>query len=109
GMRAAAPVPVVNVDDLDEGAFSSYVSASRPLVIRGGIKHWAAVEKWRDKAYLKARAGHHEIYLYPNEYHNSRKKLEAKGKQLLRLGEAVDHLHSEDTQIGIIITGKPTE
>ena len=110
GMKGATAVPVLEVNQLSEATFSgTYVSNSRPLVIKGGVKHWAAIEKWRDKNYLKKRAGHHEIFLYPNEYHNSRKRMEAKGKRLMLLVDAIDHLHAEETEIGIIVTGRPTE
>ncbi len=110
GMRDAAAVPILDVETLRESVFvGDYVSKSRPCVIRGGIRHWAAIEKWRDKEYLKRRTGHHQVYLYPNEYHTSPKRMEAGGRRLLTLAEAIDHLDAQDTRIGIVVTGQPQE
>lgn len=110
GMKSAAAVPVVEAEQLVESVFiSEYVSKSRPCVIRGGAKHWPAIGKWRDKEYLKKCAGHHDVLLYPGEYHTSTKRMEAGGKRILPLANAIDYLHAEDTRMGIVVTGKPTE
>lgn len=110
GMKAATPVAAVDADRLVEDVFiREYLSHSRPCVIRGGARHWTAIERWRDKEHLKTRAGHHEVLLYPGEYHTSTKRMEANGKRQLPLADAIDHLHAEDTKMGIVVTGKPSE
>jgi hypothetical protein len=110
GTKTTTSVPVIEVDKLSDTTFSGkYVSNSRPLVIKGGVKHWSAIEKWHDMNYLKKCAGHHEIFLYPSEFRNSRKLMEAKGKRLMLLADATDYLHAAETEIGIVVTGRPTE
>jgi hypothetical protein len=110
GMKDAAAVPTLSAETLGESMFvGEYVAKSRPCVIKGGVRHWAAIEKWRDKDYLKKRAGHHQVYLYPNEYHTTPKRMEAAGRRQLTLAEAIDHLDAQDTRIGIVVTGHPTE
>ena len=110
GMKTAAAVPVLNADKLREQLFTgAYVARSQPCVIKGGVGHWAAIQNWRDKEYLKKRAGHNPVFLYPNEYHNSPKRMEAAGKRLLSLAEAIDHLDAEETRIGIVVTGQASE
>ena len=110
GMKAAAAVTALEVGRLTEDIFTrEYLANSRPCVIKDGARHWTAIEKWRDRAYLKKRAGHHEVLLYPGEYHTSTKRMEANGKRQLPLAAAIDHLHAEDTKMGIVVTGKPRE
>ncbi|GLS26643.1 cupin-like domain-containing protein [Marinibactrum halimedae] len=49
------PLDEIDVTNLSEEEFwSTYVCKHRPLVIRGGIKHWAACEKWQEPQYLQS-------------------------------------------------------
>ena len=109
GMQYASPVPVLSADELPENVFiGEYVSNSRPCVIKGAVRHWAAIEKWRNKDYLKTRAGHHDVYFYPYEYHISAKRMEA-GRTTMSFAEAIDRLHSEETKVAIVATAAPSE
>ncbi|HWY62284.1 MAG TPA: cupin-like domain-containing protein [Rhizomicrobium sp.] len=109
GMADAAAVPVLDAATLSEAVFQNdYVAQSRPCVIRGAVKHWPASKKWRDREYLKARSGHHEIFLYENEYHVQAKRMTA-GKREINFAEAIDRLHSDATRLAIVTTALPTE
>ncbi len=109
GMRNASPVPVLNVEGLTESVFvGEYVSKSRPCIVRGAIKHWPAMQSWRDKEYLKARSGHRAINLLPHEYFVSMKKNEA-SKRTTSFAEAIDYLHARDTKAAMFATGVPVE
>jgi hypothetical protein len=109
GMKTAAPVAEFLAEELSESVFDSeHVSQSRPCVIRGAIKHWAALENWRDKEYLKRRSGHHDVFLHLNEYHVSTDRM-SRGRRCLTFSEAIDTLHSESTELAIVTTGLPTE
>jgi hypothetical protein len=109
GMKHATPVAVLDAARLSESYFrSEHVAHSRPCVIRGAVGHWAASQKWRDRDYLKARSGHHDVFLFENEYHVSAKRMMG-GKRALNFAQAIDHLHDESTRMAIVTTGAPTE
>jgi hypothetical protein len=109
GMKTASPVPVLRADEISESVFiGEYVSQSRPCVIKGAVRHWAATEKWRNKDYLKSRSGHHCVYYYPYEFHISAKEMEA-GRTTLNLAEAIDRLHAAETKTAMVATAAPTE
>jgi quercetin dioxygenase-like cupin family protein len=108
-MKTASAVPVLNAERLSEAAFiSDYVANSRPCVIRGAVRHWAATEKWRNKEYLKRRSGHHSVYYHPYEYHISAQKMQA-GRTTMTFAEAIDRLHSPETKVAIVATAAPSE
>ena len=103
GMRHAAAVPTHRVEDLSESVFTGdYVANSQPCVIKGAVRHWPAVEKWRDAAHLKSRAGHHKVSLFSSEYYARWDRLEA-AKTEMRFSEAVDRLCAPDTKLGIVV------
>jgi quercetin dioxygenase-like cupin family protein len=109
GMKHASLVPVLRAEDLTEKIFiGDYISNSRPCVIKGAVRHWAALEKWRNPDYLKTRAGHHKVYYYPYEYHISAKRMEV-GRKTMEFAEAIDRLHSEKTKLAIVATAAPSE
>jgi hypothetical protein len=102
GMKNAAAVPELAARDLSEDVFNrDYVAHSRPCVIRGAVKHWAALEKWRDKEYLKRRSGHHPAPLLLCELHCTKKRIAGRDRSVT-LAEAIDCLHSEQTERGIV-------
>ena len=109
GMARARPAPVHRVETLAESAFiGEHVSLSNPCVIKGAVRHWAAVQNWRDKNHLKSRAGNRNVSLFSSEYFNSGAKLEANRKGVT-FGEAVDHLTAPDTKVAMVVTGDTTE
>lgn len=109
GMKNAAPVPVYRVEELSESRFiGSHIFKSQPCVIRGAIRHWPALEKWRDQDYLKRRAGHHNVFCYPTEYHITAPRMVA-GKREISFAEAIDRMHDPKTRLAIVATGKPVE
>jgi hypothetical protein len=85
-----------------------YVANSRPCVIRGAVRHWPALGKWRDGNYLKAACGHHSVYIYPSEYHISAGRM-AEGRQEVSFAQAIDRLHAPDTALAIVATAAPKE
>jgi hypothetical protein len=109
GMKNASAVPILDAGELSEVDFNSeYVANSRPCVIRGAVRHWAALEKWRDKEYLKSRSGQHEVNLFLSELHVTKKRMIGQQKAL-NFAEAIDYLHSEQTERGLVVTGILTE
>ena len=102
GMKHASAVPVLRAEDLSESVFiGEYVSNSKPCVIRGAVKHWAAVQNWRDKNHLKKRSGHWNVWLFPSEYYANWKR-RGSDRISVSFAEAMDHLHAEETKIAIL-------
>jgi hypothetical protein len=99
GMRNASPVPEVHAAGLSQSVFlDRFVSRSQPCVIKGAIAHWAALQKWRDRDYLKGLCGHHNVFYFPHENFITVKRMEA-GKVSTSFAEALDRLHAPQTEI----------
>ena len=108
-MLQAAAVPALRAEDLSESVFiADYVSASRPCVIKGAVKHWAAVQNWRDKNHLKNRSGDSNVWLFPSEYFSNWPRRGSE-KISVRFAEAIDHLQAADTKVGIVVASHTTE
>jgi len=61
-MLAAEPIDVV--DDIPPADFRArYFNRQRPVVIRGGARHWPAIDRWQP-AYLKAKLAGRNLQLY---------------------------------------------
>ncbi len=104
GMKIASEVPVLNADELSESVFhGEYVAHSRPCLIRGAVKHWPAVQKWRDADYLKNRSGQTGVYLYQSVNHITARRLKPK-ERVCSFAEALDYLNAADTKLGIVST-----
>ena len=109
GMRTAAAVPEVDGRTFSEDVFHrDYVANSRPCVIRGAVRHWSALEKWRDKEYLKRRCGQHAVALFMCELHVTKKRIAGR-ERAVTFGEAIDCLHSEQTERAMVGFPVPPE
>jgi hypothetical protein len=94
---------VHRVNELSEREFNSeYVSSSRPCVIKGAVEHWAAMQNWRDKDYLKNRCGLYNVWLFSSDYYLTLRRLEL-GRKMVTFAQAIDHLHADETKIGIVV------
>ena len=99
GMRSASPVMDVEAGDLSAEIFAAeYVAQSRPCVIRGAIRHWPAMEKWRDPGHLKKRSGHHGVYFFPHENFITVKRME-QGRIATSFAEGLDYLNAATTDV----------
>lgn len=109
GMKTASAVPELDARTLTADVFNrDYVANSRPCVIRGAVKHWAALEKWRDKEYLKRLSGRHPVSLFLCELHVTKKRI-AGNERAMTFGQAIDCLHSAQTERGILGFPIPSE
>ncbi|MBX7200420.1 MAG: cupin-like domain-containing protein [Rhodospirillaceae bacterium] len=108
-MKTASAVPELDPRTLSEDVFHrDYVANSRPCVIRGAVKHWSALEKWRDKEYLKSRSGQHPVSLFLCELHVTKKRI-AGNERVTTFGDAIERLHSAQTERGIVGFPVPPE
>jgi hypothetical protein len=54
--QTASTIPSVEAAALNEERFlESHVNRHAPCLIKGAVRHWPAVEKWRDAQYLTAK------------------------------------------------------
>ena len=108
-MRHARPVPELRAETLPPNVFlEEFVAHSRPCLIKGAVRHWPAMQKWRDRDYLKSRAGHHNVFYYPHENFVSLKR-QQEGETVVTLGEALDRLHDPEVPIGFSGTNLAAE
>lgn len=104
----------IAVDERDAAAFShavfirDYVDHSRPCVIRGAVRHWPALTRWRDKSYLQQCCGDRPVPLYKSELHVTRRRMEGRIQQTT-FRDALDYLHAGETERGMVVTGTLAE
>jgi hypothetical protein len=99
GMPDAAGVPVLDAACLDKQEFlTQWVDNNRPCLIRGAIRHWPAVEKWRDKNYWLAVCSNFNVCVFPHENHVDYSRIKSFDlplhEAIERLFEGRDHIFS---------------
>lgn len=103
-MKNAAQVPTLNAGELSEAVFKAeYVAHSQPCVIKGAVNHWAALKKWRDKAYLQRLSGQRGTYIYESEYFITLKRIKHHEKPTT-FAEALERLHGSNVSPAIVTT-----
>lgn len=61
----AESVPVVQADNLDEDNFlKNWVENNKPCLIKGAIRHWPAISKWRNKEYWITECANFEVQVF---------------------------------------------
>ncbi|XP_013382112.1 uncharacterized protein LOC106152915 [Lingula anatina] len=60
GLHVEKETEIVELDHFPdpETFYKDYVYPSVPVIVRGGLKHWPAMEKWKNEEYLKEKFGH---------------------------------------------------
>lgn len=99
GMKDARTVAVVHAEDLCEADFRRYyVNRNKPVLIKGAIRHWPAVQKWPDKQYLKDRVGDNKVNLYRHLNYSSDATMKANAIPE-KFSDALDILHSDAKEV----------
>ncbi|XP_013421562.1 uncharacterized protein LOC106181661 [Lingula anatina] len=57
-----------------EDFYRDHMRQSVPLVVRGSLKHWPAVEKWKNEDYLREKFGHEDFVVMWNNITDHRHK-----------------------------------
>jgi hypothetical protein len=97
GIERASPVPVVKADGLTEADFyKNWVSNNKPCLIKGAVRHWPAVKKWRNKEYWHAACDNFEVKVFPHQNYNDEKK--RKG-EAMPFYDAIDRLFEKKDPI----------
>jgi hypothetical protein len=99
GMKDARAVAVVDAEGLSEAEFRrTWVDRNIPVLVKGAIRHWPAVQRWTDKQYLKDRVGDNEVNLYPNLYFSDAARMKATALPK-KFANALDELHTQDDRV----------
>lgn len=99
GMQDARAVAVVQAEELTEAEFRrTWVDRNVPVLVKGAIRHWPAIQRWSDKQYLKDRVGHNDVNLYPNLYFSDAKRMKATAIPQ-KFADALDELHGRADRV----------
>lgn len=90
GIEKAVPAPVLNSKSLTEKEFQEeWVARNNPCLVKGIIKHWPAVKKWREKDYWMSTCGNPQVEIFPHLNHASRDFIKA---EKMTFHNAIDRL-----------------
>ncbi|WP_104399029.1 cupin-like domain-containing protein [Vibrio penaeicida] len=111
GMDSAQNIETVYADSLTPKAFySQYVAQNRPCLIKGAIKHWPAMEKWRSPEYLLEKCRDVPTPHYPHMNYESPERM-GEGREVKPFHEVLEMLQSSDTGIlsapSVVLSEKP--
>lgn len=108
GIDKAGTVAVLDADTLTEKEFrKNWVSKNRPALIKGAVKHWPAVERWRDKNYWIQNIENYDVKVYPHMNYNLPKYHDV-GMEKMKFHDAVERLHQNRDFIFSIPSSKIT-
>jgi cupin-like protein len=97
GIENASAVPVLQAADLRKDIFSKeWVANNKPCLVKGAVKDWPAVQKWRDKDYWMTACDNFDVMVYPHQNYNDQKR--QKG-ELMRFYDAIDRLFQKKDRI----------
>jgi quercetin dioxygenase-like cupin family protein len=87
------PLETVRADALDERTFwDRYVCRHAPLLIRGAVAHWPALERWSQPNYLETRCGDVETDVFGT--FNPNPHLDSAAKRRVRLADGIAEIRS---------------
>ena len=98
-MDSPQKVPTHDAHELSQKEFEDHwVSENQPCLIRGAVKHWPAVTKWKDKDYWLSHCDNPEvgIYLHQNFLNADRQD---KDHYDIPFHEAITRLYGRDDKI----------
>lgn len=99
GIENAAPAPAVDAQALKEDVFiREWVSRNRPCLIKGAVKHWPAVEKWRHKDYWLSKCENFEVSVYPHQNYINQ-TLHNNGHERMQYHDAIERLFSNKDHV----------
>jgi len=109
GSQNSQAVPVLEANVLEESVFKNeWVSKNRACLIKGAVKHWPAVEKWRNKEYWLGACENFEINVYPHQNFVDGSRQE-EGHQTMSYHDAIERLHENRDYVFSIPSAKIRE
>jgi hypothetical protein len=93
GIKNPQPVPVLQADKLTREVFMrDWVGRNRPCLIKGAVKHWPAVQKWRNKEYWLTTCENHDVSIFPHQNFIAQERQDM-GHEVMPFHAAVERLH----------------
>lgn len=106
----AAPVPTLHANTLSEKEFKAeWVDKNKACLIKGAVKHWPAVQKWRNKDYWMVACENLTVAAYPHMNYNDRSRQKLIGDKESSFHEVLDWLFTHKHEILSIPGQKITE
>ena len=92
GIEKPMTVPVLDATTLKEYDFKKeWVSRNKACLVKGAVRHWPAVEKWRDKNYWIATCENFEVSVYPHQNFIDKNR-QSKGLEKMGFHDAIERL-----------------
>lgn len=99
GMNNAQKIPILYADTLEESSFrTNWVNKNKPCLIKGAVKHWPAVQKWRKKEFWINSCPNFEVRVFPHRNYNNSEKQNL-NSQSFSFHKAISKLYSEEDKI----------
>lgn len=94
GVAKAIPVPAVQAGELKEKVFKrQFVDRNKPVLIKGAVRHWPAVNKWRTPEYWIANCKNEPRRVIPHMNYSTDKR-RASGSETMPFHDAIRRLFS---------------
>lgn len=73
GIENASILPTLMADEINETIFiRDWVNNNKPCLVKGAVKHWPAMQLWKNKSYWKTACENFNIYVYPHQNYNNK-------------------------------------
>jgi Cupin-like domain len=99
GMKTPVAVPVLRADTLEQSVFEKeWVAKNKACLIKGAVRHWPAVKKWRDKNYWLTKCENIEVSIYPHQNFINGERQNS-GRETMSFHAAVERLYQNRDHI----------
>lgn len=99
GIENAGIVPFVNASELNEKSFyKNWVSLNKPCLVKGAVKNWPALKKFKNPDYWLSVCGDFDIQIYPHMNHVVWEK-HLVGSEDISFHKAIKRLYSNEDYI----------
>ena len=109
GIEKASTVAEIDATDLTEHVFKKdWVSKNRPILVKGAVKHWPAMKRWRDKNFWLSSFDNFKVDVFTHQNYNSPER-QAEGKEEMMFRDAIERLFQNRDHIFSMPAKKITE
>lgn len=92
GFKDAASVAVLRAESLTQKDFlENWVALNKPCLVKGAVKHWPAVTRWKDRQYWIDNCDNFKINVYPHNNFNNHEH-QSKDREEMNFHDAIDRL-----------------
>lgn len=99
GIQMYKAVDELEAEEISQQDFyRNWVHKEKPCVIRGAIRHWPAMKKWKTKEFWKSAVEDFELYLYKHRNFNSQDR-QNEGRKKESFHRIIDMIFQEGNEI----------